>query len=378
MDFDFSREQYMFQEATRGVLDQNYDLARVRRLLEGDGFDRELWERLAETGAFSMLVPEQDGGMGGSFIDLALVLEEYGRALVPAPVAETIAATDVIVRFGAEEQKTNLLPRIANGRLKIVPAITESGAGYDPADIEVTATPNGNGWSVSGRKVLVPHAATADLILLVTRFGVGGPLGIILIENDRKGVSLREHSTLDPSSRFHELELHSMAVVRDDILGGEPSPASVGRLLDASGGVAAMIMTGIAGKVLDNAVAYAAQRLQFDKPIGSFQAIKHRCADMAVAIDASRSAAYYAAWALAEEATDRAKAVSMAKSYCGEAARFVCNEGIQIHGGVGFTWELGLHFYVRRAKMLEYAYGDAAYHRERVLAATLAELGLTA
>jgi alkylation response protein AidB-like acyl-CoA dehydrogenase len=198
------------------------------------------------------------------------------------------------------------------------------------------------------------------------------------MENDRRGVSLREHSTLDPSSRFHELELDSMAVVRDDILGGEPSPASVGRLLDASGGVSAMIMTGIAGKVLDNAVAYATQRLQFDKPIGSFQAIKHRCADMAVAIDASRSAAYYAAWALAEEAPDRAKAVSMAKANCGEAARFVCNEGIQIHGGVGFTWELGLHFYVRRAKMLEYAYGDAAYHRERVMAATLAELGITA
>jgi alkylation response protein AidB-like acyl-CoA dehydrogenase len=378
MDFDFSQEQYMFQEATRGVLNQNYDLGRLRRLLDGDGLDRELWETLTETGAFSMLVPGQYGGMGMSFVDLALVLEEYGRALVPAPVAETIAATDVIVRFGAEEQKERLLPQIAGGKLKIVPAITETEAGYDPSEMAVTAVPVGNGWSVSGRKILVPHAATADLILLAARFGAGGPLGLVLMENDREGVALREHSTLDPSSRFHEIELNGVAVVREDILGGEPSAASVDRLLDASGGIAAVTMTGIAGKVLDSAVAYAMQRTQFGKPIGSFQAIKHRCADMAVAVDASRSAAYYAAWALAEEAPDRAKAVSMAKSYCGEASRFVCNEGIQIHGGIGFTWELGLHFYLRRAKILEYAYGDAAYHRERVLAATLTELGIEA
>jgi alkylation response protein AidB-like acyl-CoA dehydrogenase len=376
MDFDFSQEQYMFQEATRGVLNQNYDLGRLRRLIDGDGFDQELWEKLTETGTFSMLVPEQYGGMGMSFVDLALVLEEYGRALIPAPVAETITATDVIVRYGTEEQKERLLPRIAEGEMKIVPAVSETGAGYDPADIALTAAPVGNSWSISGRKILVPQAATADLILVAARFGAGGPLGLVLIENDRKGVSLREHSTLDPSSRFHELEFDGVGVVRDDIVGGEPSVASVDRLLDVGSAVAAVTMTGIAAKVLDNAVAYAMQRAQFGKPIGAFQAIKHRCADMAVAVDASRSAAYYAAWALAEEAPDRAKAVSMAKSYCGDASRFVCNEGIQIHGGVGFTWELGLHFYLRRAKILEYAYGDAAYHRERVLAATLVELDI--
>jgi alkylation response protein AidB-like acyl-CoA dehydrogenase len=362
----------------RGFLERNYDLARLRRLLDGDGFDRELWDKLSDTGALSMLVPESYGGMGMSFVDLALVLEEYGRALVPAPVVETIVATDAIARFATDEQKASLLPRIAAGQLKIVPAISEADAGYDLADIAVTATPVGNGWRISGRKILVPHAAAADLVLLVARFGAGGPLGLVLMENGRDGVSVREHSTLDPSSRFHELTLEAVPIVRDDIIGGEPSPAAVDRLFDTSGGVAAVILTGIAGKVLDDAVAYAKQRTQFGKPIGSFQAIKHRCADMAVAIDASRSAAYYAAWALAEESPDRAKAVSMAKSYCGEAARFVCNEGIQIHGGIGFTWDLGLHFYLRRARMLESSYGDAAYHRERVLTATLAELDIPA
>jgi alkylation response protein AidB-like acyl-CoA dehydrogenase len=378
MDFDFSQEQYMFQEATRGFLDENYDLVKLRAQLEGDGLDRDLWAKLTSTGAFSMLVPENYGGLGLSFVDLSLVLEEYGRALVPSPVGETIAATDVIVRFATEEQKSRLLPQIVEGRLRIVPAILETEAGFDPADIAVTAVPAGNGWIVTGRKVLVPHAATADLILLAARFGQGGPLGLLLIENKRDGVALREHSTLDPSSRFHELDLDGVSVVRDDIVGGQALAASVDRLLDANGVMAATMMTGIAGKVLDDAVAYATQRTQFGKPIGSFQAIKHRCADMMVAVDASRSAAYYAAWALAEDAPDRAKAVSMAKSFCGDASRFVCNEGIQIHGGIGFTWELGLHFYLRRAKVLEFSYGDAAHHRERVMAETLAELGVEA
>ncbi len=368
MDFDFSDEQYMFQETTRGFLDDNYDLDRLRALLEGDGLDRALWKGLAESGAFSMLVPEQYGGMGLSFVDLSLVLEEYGRALVPAPVAETMVATDVIARFGNEEQKRKLLPLLAEGKLKIVPAITEVEAGFDPDDISVIALPAGNGWRVSGRKVLVPHAATADLILLTVRFGEGGTLGLVLVEGDRAGISLHEHTTLDPSGRFHALDLNDVAIVRDDIVGQEPCEASVTRLLDAGSVAAATMMTGICGKVLDNAVEYARQRTQFGKPIGSFQAIKHRCADMAVAIEASRSAVYYAAWALAEDAPDRTRAVSMAKSFSGDTSRFVCNEGIQLHGGIGFTWELGLHFYLRRAKVLEYSYGDAAYHRERLLA----------
>ncbi len=374
MNFDFSDEQHMFQETTRGFLERNYGLDRVRALSDGDGFDRALWDGLAENGIFSMIVPEEHGGMGLTFVDLALVLEEYGRALVPGPAAETIVCTDVIARFGTDEQKERLLPLLAEGKLRIVPAVAEADAGHDPADMALTAVPSGNGWSISGHKVLVPHAATADLIMLVARFGEGGPLGLALIENDRSGVTLREHSTLDLSNRYHELGLDNVALVRDDLVGGAPSDAMAMRLLDASGAVAAIMMTGIAGKVLDDAVEYAKQRTQFGKAIGSFQAIKHRCADMAVAIEASRSAAYYAAWALAEDAPVRARAVSMAKSYSGDTSRFVCNEGVQLHGGIGFTWELGLHYYLRRAKVLEYSYGDAAYHRSRLLDDAIAQL----
>lgn len=374
MDFDFSSEQYMFRETIRGFLDETYDLKKVSALVDGDGRDPDLWSKLAELGCFAMLVPEEQGGLGLSFVDLALVIEEYGRALVPSPVVETIVATDVVARFGADAQKAQLLPKIAEGRLVLVPAVAETDAGFGLDDIAVIAEPAGNGWRLDGRKILVPHAATADLLLVAVRFGKGGPLGLVLCEPDRKGVSLRRHETMDPASRFYEVDFAGAQIVRDDILGGEASPKAVQRLFDASSGASAMLMTGIAGKVLDRSVEYAGQRTQFDRPIASFQAIKHKCADMAVAIDASQSAAYYAAWALAEDAPDLAKAVSIAKSFCGDTSRHVCNEGVQIHGGVGFTWELGLHFYLRRAKVLEYSYGDAAWHRERVLAATLDEL----
>jgi alkylation response protein AidB-like acyl-CoA dehydrogenase len=374
MNFDFSAEQYMFQDSVRAFLDEKFDLAKLRALAESDGFDAQLWNGLLELGAFSMLIPEAHGGLGLTLVDLALVLEEFGRALVPPPIAETIAATDVLVRHATDEQNARLLPRIGEGALKLVPAIAEAQADFDPESMALTAVPSRNGWSVSGEKILVPQAMNADFMLVGMRFGENRPLGLALVEPRRAGVSLRPHTTLDPTCRFHEVTFQDVAIVRDDIVGGEPSPQSVQRLFDVSGMIAATEMTGIAGKVLDTAIDYAGKRTQFDKPIGSFQAIKHRCADIAVAVDASRSAAYYAAWALAETSEDWAKAVSMAKSYCGDTARFACNEGIQIHGGIGFTWELGLHYYLRRAKVLEYAFGDAAYHRERVLTSTLTQL----
>lgn len=374
MDFDFSPQQYEFQETMRSFLDEKYDLARVNALLTGDGFDSALWSKLTELGAFAMMVPEEYGGLGLSFVDLALVLEEFGRALVPAPVVETICAGDVIACYGTDDQKSRILPLLAEGKLRIVPAINEVEAGFDPDELGTMAVATGDGWKLTGRKILAPQAASADIILAAVRFGAEGPLGLVLLEPGRHGVAIREHSTIDPSSRFHEVTFESVSLTESDILSCRPSRDALLRLLDANGAAAALVMTGIASKVLDRSVHYAAQRVQFDKPIGSFQAIKHRCADMAVAIDGSRSAAYYAAWALAEDAPERAKAVSMAKSFCGDTSRFVCNEGIQIHGGIGFTWELGLHFYLRRAKVLEYSYGDASYHRERVLTAALAEL----
>ena len=255
--------------------------------------------------------------------------------------------------------------------MKIAIAATEVTGGFGLEETAAEAQPAGAGWRLTSTKIMVPHATREDLLLVVVRFQPGGEPGLVLIESGRSGMSIRAESTLDLVCRFDEVGFDGVEIHVTEVLGGVTSAAAVARLMDVSAAVAAIQMTGIAGRMLDIAVAYASERTQFGKPIGSFQAIKHRCADMAVSADAARTAAYYAGWAIAEDAVDRIRACSIAKSFCGDAARFVCNEAIQVHGGMGFTWELGLHHYLRRAKVLEYSWGDAAYHRERVIAETL-------
>ncbi len=185
---------------------------------------------------------------------------------------------------------------------------------------------------------------------------------------------MRRHDDIDPASGCCAVTFESVALPDNAILGGAAPARAVARLLDAGATLNAGLLTGIAARMLDTAVEYAKSRHQFGQPIGAFQAIKHRCADMAVALEAARSAAYYAVWAISEGAADSIRAASMAKSCCGESARAICNETIQIHGGMGFTWELGLHRFLRRARVLEYAFGDQAWHNERVLTETLAML----
>jgi alkylation response protein AidB-like acyl-CoA dehydrogenase len=374
MDFDFTDEQYAIQDSVRQVLQENFDAESFKRAMNGDGLSTNLWDELTELGIFSMLVPEQFGGNGLGFVDFALVAEEFGRALLPSPVLDTIVASDVILRFGSAQQKTQLLPKIAAGQLKIVAAIAEPAAGFNLADISTAAIAGGAGWQLRGEKMLVPVADAVDLILVAAQFPKEGCLGLAMLEPRRAGSVLRKQTTLDPAANYHHVNFDAVPLSREDILGERPQRAAAQRLFDASAGCAALAITGVAGKVLDLAVAYAKERTQFGKPIGSFQAIKHKCADMAVAVESSRAAAYYGAWALAEDAKDLLKAVSIAKSFCADSGRLVCNEGIQIHGGMGFTWELGLHWYMRRAKALEYSFGDASFHRRRVLDAALHEL----
>ena len=368
MNFDFGPDQYMVQDSVRRFLADHWSPSRLRALMEGDGFDRALWRGLTELGLLGTLVPETHGGLGLSFIDLALVLEECGRALVPGPFVETILATDVLSRFGTPEQQAALLPSLADASSRISPAVTEE-AGCDPDRMATTATESGAGWVLSGRKILVPYAELADKLLVSARFEPSGEPGLVLVDSSGPGVIRRPHALFDVSARAAEVVFENVAVAAADVLGGGPS--ALRRLLDAGAAAAAAQMTGIAARMLDLAVEYAGQRVQFGRPIGSFQAIKHRCADMMVQVETSRTACYYAAWALAAGPAEVTQAVSMAKAYCGDAARFVCNEAIQLHGGIGFAWEVDLHLYLRRAKSLEYAFGDASTHRERVLAAAL-------
>lgn len=372
MNFDFSAQQYEFRDAFAAFLGERYTLERNLAAAQRAEVDAELWSGLAELGLFAMLVPEALDGLGLGFVDLALPLEELGKALVSPAITDTLVATDLVVRYGTAAQREHLLPALAAGTMRIAIAAGEPAGDFGAEQTAAAALRAAAGWTLGGSKIMVPHAASADLLLVVARFEPGGEPGLLLIEPGRTGISTRAHTTLDLLCRFDELRFDGVEIRAADVLGHAPSAAAVDRLLDVAATAAAIQMTGIAGRMLDISVAYASQRMQFGKAIGSFQAIKHRCADIAVSVDAARTAAYYAGWAIHEDSVDRVRACSIAKSFCGDAARFVCNEGVQVHGGMGFTWDLGLHYYLRRAKVLEYSWGDAAYHRERVIAETLA------
>ena len=333
----------------------------------------QVWDALAALGLFSLLVPERFDGVGMSLVDLALGVEALGAGLAPPVIVSTLVATDVIVRHGSEAQQRELLPAIAAGTLKIAIAVLEAEQGYDPLDVRTTFA---GAW-LDGEKILVGDAHAADLFIVVVRRDDGTP-ALVMVRKDTPGVVVRPHNDLDPTSGNCAVTFHRVAIDKGAVLGEAAPSRAVERLFDAAATVHAGLLIGIAAKMLAASVEYAQARVQFDQPIGAFQAIKHRCADMAVAVEAGRSVAYYAFWAVAEDAPDRARAASMAKAYCGDVARQVGNETIQVHGGMGFTWELGLHRYLRRAKLIEHSYGDAAWHNERILATTLTALATAA
>ena len=372
MNFEFSEEQLLFRDSVRGYLADRWAHPGRGSGALSAAFPQALWSSLAGLGTFAALVPGDFGGLGLTFVDLALVFEEFGRALVAPLVVDTLLATDVLVRHGTLLQKQTHLPAIAAGNLRVCCAIAEADAGYGSGDTMTAVVASGGPARLTGSKMMAAQASAADLLLVSVRLPDGG-LGLLLLEPGRPGIQLRQQQSFDTATEYCEVTCREVAISPADMLSDGAPGAAVQRLMDAGAAGAAMLMTGIAGEVLDTTVTYVKQRTQFGRPIGSFQAIKHKCADMLVAVDSSRSAAYYAAWALAEDSPQCAGPVSIAKSYCGDSARLVCNEGIQLHGGMGFTWDLGLHFYLRRCKVLEYSYGDATYHRRRVLAEALRE-----
>lgn len=365
MDFSFNADQTALGETVARLL------ADHPALLAPQPEPAELsaaWDALAELGLFALLVPEDFGGAGLSLVDVALAVEVLGAGLAPPSAVATLAATDLLVRHGSRSQQSELLPRIARGELKFAIAALEADQGYDSEDVACSFADG----LLRGSKILVEAAAAADVLVVLARDSTGPAL--LLVNRDAAGVSLRGHDDLDPSSGFCAVSFDSVRLNDDAILGTAPPARAVARLFDAGATLSAGLLTGIATRMLETSVEYAKTRSQFGQPIGAFQAIKHRCADMAVALEAARSTAYYAFWAISEDAPDRTRAASMAKSCCGESARMICNEAIQIHGGMGFTWELGLHRFLRRARVLEYGFGDAAWHNERVLSETLAML----
>lgn len=322
------------------------------------------WDLMAELGLFGLLVPEAHGGLGLSLVDLALIAEEFGARLAPQSILDTLAAADVITRHASDKQQGHWLGPLAEGKLRVALAWHEAGAGYDPARMKTSL----NDGVLTGEKILVAHGSRADYLLVPFRFGDTARTGLAMIDAKSAGLSLEASETLDPSCDHHRVTFRGAAVPPEAIIDG---PSAAARLFDVAAALQAAVALGIAGEIVRRSADYARERIQFDKPIGAFQAIKHTCADMYTQVEAARAASYYAICALFEAADDGPRAASMAKAFCADTAVKCCHDGIQVHGGMGFTWELGLHYFLRRARVIAALYGDSAFHRDRVVAVTL-------
>jgi alkylation response protein AidB-like acyl-CoA dehydrogenase len=363
VNFAFSEEQEELRRITRQFLESKSPEATVRELMDTtEGYDPKVWQQMAgELGLQSLIIPEDLGGQGYTFIELTVVLEEMGRALLCAPYFSTVVlAANTLLHSGDDAAKKEHLPGIAEGSTIATLALTEPNGKWDESGIEATATADGDGWTLSGTKMFVLDGHVADLIIVAAKTDKGTSL--FTVAGDASGLTRTALSTMDQTRKQAKLEL---ADVPATLLGTEGEGWKVlERVLDLAAVALAAEQVGGAQKVLEEAVQYAKDRVQFGRPIGSFQAIKHKCADMLLEVESSKSAAYYAAWCAAELNDELPSVASLAKAYCSEAYFHAAAENIQIHGGIGFTWEHPAHLYFKRAKSSELLFGDPTYHRE--------------
>ncbi len=338
-------------------------MTEVRRLLETpEGYDPAVWKQMGEQlGLQAIAIPEEYGGVGFGYVELTVIFEEMGAALLCAPYFATIAlAANALLSCGDESAKKDLLPGIASGETIATLALTEDTGRWDLDAITLAATGKGGQWKLDGHKMFVIDGQTADLILVAARTSKG--VSLFAVESGGAGITRTPLATMDQTRKQARLEF---AGTPARLLGDEGGAApALSRTLDLAAVALAAEQVGGAQRCLDMAVDYAKTRIQFGRPIGSFQAIKHKCADMLLEVESAKSAAYYAGWAAAEDSEELPVVASLAKSYCSEAYFHAAAENIQIHGGIGFTWEHDAHLYFKRAKSSELLLGDPSYHRE--------------
>ncbi len=363
MNFAFSEEQEELRTAVRRFLQEKSPETEVRRLMETeDGYDPAVWSQMADQlGLQSLTVPEEYGGSGFSYVELIVVLEEMGNVLLCAPFFSTVAlATNALLTSGDEQAKKDLLPGLASGQTIGTLAITEDNGRWDFDGIALAARESGGTWTLDGHKSCVIDGHTANLILVVGRTPAG--LSLFAVDGDAAGLTRTSLPTMDQTRKQARLVFESTPARLIGTDGG--AAEGLTKTLDLAAVALAAEQVGGAQHCLDSSVDYAKNRIQFGRPIGSFQAIKHKCADMLLEVESAKSAAYYAGWAAAEDSDELPVVASLAKSYCSEAYFHAAAENIQIHGGIGFTWEHDAHLYFKRAKSSELLFGDPAYHRE--------------
>jgi len=363
VNFAFSEEQEELRKVVRQFLDSKSSEAAVREQMDTEqGYDEAVWKQMADQlGLQGLVIPEEFGGSGYGFIELVVVLEEMGRRLLCAPYfASVVLAGQTLLHSGDEGAKAELLPGIASGETIAALAFTEPSGRWDEAGITTAATKTGDSWTLDGTKMFVIDGHTATLLVVAARTDAG--VSLFTVPAAAEGVTRTSLSTMDQTRKQAKVEFAGTPAT---LLGTEGQGwAVLSQVLDLAAVALAAEQVGGAQFVLDMAVQYAKDRVQFGRPIGSFQAIKHKCADMLLEVESAKSAAYYAGWCASELNDELPSVASLAKAYCSEAYFHAAAENIQIHGGIGFTWEHPAHLYFKRAKSSELLFGDPTYHRE--------------
>ena len=371
MEFAFTDEQDQFRSVVRRFLSDKSPTTQVRRLMEtADGFDAAVWHQLADDLALTGIdIPEVYGGAGFGPVELGIVMEEQGRALLCAPYfSSCVLAASAIANAANEAQKAALLPAIAGGQIRAALAVTERNGRWDTVGVRTIATRAGDSWVLDGLKSYVIDGATAQALVVVARaagtVGDAG-LGFFLVEPDAAGVTRTPLATMDATRKQANIEFRRAPA---ELLGDAGNGASaLSKTLDHAAIALANEMVGGAQALLDSAVVYANLRVQFGRAIGSFQAIKHKCADMLLDLELAKSAAYYAAQSEADGDPQTPSLASLAKAAAADTYMRVAASTIQIHGGIGFTWDHDTHLWFKRAKSSEVLLGDPNYHRELML-----------
>jgi alkylation response protein AidB-like acyl-CoA dehydrogenase len=363
MEFDLSKPQKLLQKSARDLFARACPAKKVRELMATNtALDPELWSAVAEQGWLGIHLSESQGGLGLGVVDLAVVGEEMGRACFPGPFLGTVWAATLV----AEANPTSkYLKSLTAGESKGAVALLESDASWDLAEVRLQAQPCGKGYQLTGRKSFVCDAGVADVLVCVAR--AGADLALFAVPARAAGVSLKATPGLDQTRKLYEVAFEGVTVGAEGVLAvGEEASRALVRSMQVATVLVCADMLGTMQWILEHAVEYAKTRQQFGKPIGSFQAVQHMCADMLLWTESSRSAIYSAAWTLDAEPESAARAVSTAKVYASDACREVANRGVQVHGGIGFTWEHDLHLYYKRSKASEILFGDASHHRAQL------------
>ena len=366
MYFDLTDEQQAIKSTAHDFLAARYKSERIRELADGEqGFEQSDWDEMAELGWTGLALPEEWGGQGLGIVELAVLFEEMGYALAPSPLLSNTVAGLALSLCGSDEQRERFLRPLAEGKLRGTPALWDAGSRAAIGEFEMEARADGDGIVLDGEKVLVMDAAAADFFLVATADGRRH-----VVERGTAGISVAPATSIDPTRRLYSVRFDGVRVASEDSL-----PAAADDYFDVFFRACVALAaesTGIAQRTMEMAVEYAKDRQQFGRPIGSYQAVSHRCAQMLLETENARSAVYGAAWAADAEPASLARAASMAKAYASDAGWRVPDASIQVHGGIGFTWEHDLHFFLKRGRANAAMFGDPKWHRERVAAAVLA------